>query len=46
MDDEEDHFCEVGHPDHIYRVNIKCHRWNMKEGVRIGASYPIAIDDN
>jgi len=46
IDDEEDHFCEVGHPDHIYRVNIKCHRWNMKEGVRIGASYPIAIDDN
>jgi len=44
IDDEEDHFVEVGHPDHIYHVNIKCHRWQTKDGYRIAACFPIAVD--
>jgi len=44
LDDEEDHFCEIGHPDHIYHVNIKCHRWQTKDGYRIAACFPIAVD--
>jgi len=44
LDEEEDHFCEVGEGEHIYRVNIKCHRWYVNTICRIAASFPVSID--
>jgi len=45
LDGEEDHFIEVGSPGHIYCVNIKCHRWNVGDKVRIAAVFPVAIEE-
>jgi len=45
VDNQEDHFLNVGSGDHIYRVNIKCYRWELSANTyRIAAVFPIALD--
>jgi len=44
LDEAENHICEVGEPDHIYHVNIKCYRWKNNDSGKIAACFPIAID--
>jgi len=46
VDSAEDHIIEVGSDHHIYRINIKCHRWHVMEKNidLIAACFPVAID--